>query len=108
AMRARQFLRETRWYEGAGLEPGQAEALLQAIGEALDGRSLTREELAGEGGQRAGSWAREWLTSTWDSLLGPAAYTGLLCFGPSQGSKVTFVRADQWIGAGVWKELDPD
>jgi uncharacterized protein YcaQ len=105
AMRARAFLRETRWYESSGLKPAQAEALLEAIGDALDGRRLTREELAHEVGRRAGSWAKDWLVSTWGSLLGPAAYTGRLCFGPSQGSKVTFVRADQW--AGAWREVDP-
>jgi uncharacterized protein YcaQ len=48
------------------------------------------------------------MMSSWGEMLGPAAYRGLLCYGPSQGSKVTFVRADQWIGAGKRKELDPD
>jgi hypothetical protein len=38
-------------------------------------------------------------------LLAPAAFAGRLCFGPSQGSHVTFVRADQWIGG--WREIDP-
>jgi DNA glycosylase AlkZ-like len=36
--------------------------------------------------------------------MAPAALTGSLCFGPSRGAKVTFVRADQWIGG--WHE-DP-
>ena len=83
-----------------------ADALLEAIGEALDGRCLTREELADEVARRAGAWARERMASTWGVLLAPATYTGRLCFGPSQGAKVTFVRADQW--AGTWQELDPD
>src|SRR5437867_561300 len=83
-----------------------AEALLEAIGEALDGRCLTREELAQQVAHRIGSWVREPLSSTWGVLLGPAAYTGRLCFGPSRGSKVTFVRADQWAGTVAWKELD--
>ncbi|HEX8227727.1 MAG TPA: winged helix DNA-binding domain-containing protein [Chloroflexia bacterium] len=106
AMRARQSLKETQWYEASGLEPEQAEALLTGIGEALDGRCLTREELADEVAQRAGSWAKDRLASTWGELLAPAAYTGRLCFGPSRGSKVTFVRADQW--AGTWEDLEPD
>jgi uncharacterized protein YcaQ len=38
-------------------------------------------------------------------LLAPAAFAGRLCFGPNQGSHVTFVRADQWIGG--WREVDP-
>lgn len=106
AMRARESLKETRWYEASGLEPEQAEALLTGIGEALDGRCLTREELADEVADRVGPWARERLASTWGELLPPAAYTGRLCFGPSRGSKVTFVRADQWVC--TWEELDQE
>src|SRR5258708_1142277 len=34
----------------------------------------------------------------------PAAYSGSLCFGPSQGPKPSFVRPDQWIGR--WSEPD--
>jgi hypothetical protein len=57
AMRARESLSEPKWYEAAGLEPEQAEALLAGIAEALDGRCLTREELAVEVARRAGPWA---------------------------------------------------
>jgi hypothetical protein len=106
AMRARESLSEPKWYEAAGLDPNQAEALLAGIAEALDGRCLTREELAAEVARRAGPWAKERLASTWGELLPPAAYRGRLCFGPSQGSRVTFVRAEQW--AGTWAELDPE
>lgn len=106
AMRARESLSEPKWYEAAGLEPRQADALLAGIAEALDGRCLTREELAAEVARRAGDWAKERLASTWGEMLAPAAYTGRLCFGPSEGSRVTFVRADQW--AGTWADLDPE
>jgi DNA glycosylase AlkZ-like len=106
AMRARHSLYESYWYEKAGLEPAQAEVLLEAIGQTLDGRCLTREQLAEEAARRAGSWTKEKLESPWGNLLGPAAFTGLLCFGPSQGNKVTFVRADQWV-ADDWREIDP-
>jgi len=40
----------------------------------------------------------------WQNALGAAANAGLLCFGPAQGNKVTFVRADQWLGG--WEEMD--
>ncbi len=46
------------------------------------------------------------MRSNWGSLLAPAAFAGLLCFGPSRGAKVTFVRLDQWIDG--WEELDPE
>src|SRR5437879_837928 len=59
AMRGRADLRGTRWYQASGLEPARAEALLEAIGGALDGRCLTREELAQQVAHRIGSWVRE-------------------------------------------------
>lgn len=105
AMRAAASLREPPWYEAAGLTPAQADDLLAAIGDTLDGRCLTREELAGAVAGRVGAWAREPLMSAWGELLAPAAYAGRLCFGPNRGSKVTFVRPDQW--AGPWRDLDP-
>jgi uncharacterized protein YcaQ len=105
AMRAREALSGPPWYAAAGLTPAQAEALLAAIGDALDGHSLPRAELAAEVARRAGAWAEEPLNSAWGEWLAPAAFAGRLCFGPSQGSHVTFVRADQWIGG--WRQVDP-
>jgi hypothetical protein len=106
AMQAQAALSGPPWHEAAGLDPAQAEALLAAIGDALDGRSLPRAELAAAVARRAGAWAEQPLNSAWGELLAPAAFAGRLCFGPSQGSRVTFVRADQWIGG--WREVDPD
>ena len=106
AMRAHPWGRDGAWLKFHGLDPAGAGALLDAIGDALDGRQLTRAELADEAASRAGGWALEAMRSNWGSLLGPAAFAGLLCFGPSRGAKVTFVRLDQWIDG--WKELDPE
>jgi hypothetical protein len=69
-----------------------------AIAAALDGRCLTRKELAEAVGD-------ERLLSAWGEGLWTSAVTGRLCFGPPKGSNVTFVRADQWIGG--WREVDP-
>jgi hypothetical protein len=69
-----------------------------AIAEALDGRCLTRQELAEAVGD-------ERLLSGWGERLWTSAVTGRLCFGPPRGANVTFVRADQWIGG--WREVDP-
>lgn len=91
---------------GEGFTSAQAHAVVDAIGAALDGRTLTREELSAEVGSKLGTWAREGLASSWGMLLGPAAYAGLLCFGPSEGAKVTFVRADQWVKS--WKHVDEE
>jgi uncharacterized protein YcaQ len=78
--------------------------IVHAIREALDGRILTRERLADEVAARLGMSAsvRKHMLSGWGNLLHPAAEQGYLCFGPSKGPKVTFVRPDQWIGG--WDE----
>ena len=67
-------------------------------------RALMREELADEVAQRAGEWTREWVGSGWGHIIGAAAAVGKLCHGPPRGTKVTFVRTDQWVG---WREVDP-
>jgi hypothetical protein len=93
------------WNVLAGVSPDQVDELVAATGDALDGQQLTRDELARAVAGRVGPWARERLASTWGDLLAPAALTGALCFGPSDGAKVTFVRADQWVGG--WRDEDP-
>jgi hypothetical protein len=106
---ARQALpdwREGQWAASYGLEPAQAEAVLAALSEVLDGQCLPREALADGVAARVGAWARERLGSIWADLIGLGFGAGLICFGPSQGNKVTFVRTDQWLGA--WTLPDPD
>lgn len=63
------------------------EALIRAVGDALDGRTLTREELAG-----ALPEYREKIAESWGSALKPAAFRGLLVFGEPRGQNVTFTR----------------
>ena len=92
------------WYESYGLTAKQGEKVLDAIGDALDGRALLREELADEVARRAGEWTRERIASGWGYIIGSAALVGKLCHGPSRGNQVTFVRTDQWIG---WNDVDP-
>ncbi|HEY1391209.1 MAG TPA: winged helix DNA-binding domain-containing protein [Ktedonobacterales bacterium] len=105
ALQAAEALSGPPWYRRAGLAPSQADDLLNAIGDALDGRCLTRKELADAVTSQVGEWTRERLLSAWGELLAPAALAGRLCFGPGVGSQVSFVRADQWIGH--WEQHDP-
>lgn len=105
AMRAIPNHQGRMWHTVAGLNRTQVDRLVAATRDALDGRHLTREELASEVSARVGSWADERLRSTWGGTLSPAAVSGALCFGPSRGPNVTFVRADQWIGG--WRDEDP-
>jgi hypothetical protein len=99
--------REARRLANMGLEPRQIEAIVAAIGDALDGQRLTREELGQEVARRLGTWATEAVSPAfggqwprWLLGLGAAANADVLCFGPPQGTKVTFVRPDQWLGDG--------
>jgi uncharacterized protein YcaQ len=105
AMRAPR-MGETLWYEAHGLDRTQAEALIKAVGEALDGRRLSRAELASAVAARVGSWAGERLGAPWADLLDVAAYAGVLCYGPSRGPNVTFMRMDQWTARA--EEIEPE
>ena len=81
--------------EDAALVP----AVVAAIGSALAGSKLTREELADAVVAQIGPGPRELLASGWGYYLGDAAIAGVLCFGPPAGSKVTFVHPGDWLGA---------
>jgi hypothetical protein len=81
--------------------------IIQGIRSALDGRCLTREQLAAEVARITGlSRLEEALRSGWGELLKPAAYQGYLCFGPNHNQHVTFVRPDQWLSA--WQEYETE
>jgi hypothetical protein len=68
----------------------------EAVWDALDGRSLTRDELA-----RAvkGKKVRSRLRS------GFAFLTGELVQGPPQGTRITLARPDQWVDG--WRDVEP-
>ena len=77
------------------------EEVVAAIGEALVGKRLTREELADAVVERVGAAPREQLASGWGYYLGDAALAGVLCFGPPEGQKVTFVRTGRVAGSAA-------
>ncbi len=82
-------------------------AILDTIPTALDCRCLTRTELAAEVARLSGrSQLKEQLNGSWGAVLKPAAFQGLLAFGPSEGRNVTFVSPRQWIGG--WQDVDTD
>lgn len=80
--------------------------LIDAIGRALDGQPLTREELIAKVGKGRSERIQAAMKSGWGGVLKPVARMGLLCFGPSRGQSVTFVRPERWLG--TWREVDPD
>jgi len=93
------FLRPSAWKKYFGITMEELERLTQAIGSALDGRMLTREELGREVGRIMGSAAlgRKLAESSWGPMLRPAAFSGRLCFAPSVGQRVQFTHPDSWL-----------
>lgn len=93
-----------RYFELTRLE---AETLLAAIPQALEGRILTRDELAREVARLTGAdHLAGKLRESWGALLKPAAFRGDLCFAPSKGRNVRFARPQEWLG--TWDEVPTD
>jgi len=108
AMRAtRNMYRKAYWLKAFGTNLEEIEAIIAAVHTVLDGQTLTREDLA-EGIVKAAKvpHQRDRLRSGWGEFLKLASYHGHLCFGPSQGQNVTFVRPDQWLGS--WRAVERD
>jgi hypothetical protein len=95
------------WLRHHALTREQADAMLDAIPAALDGRHLTREELATEVARVTGiEGLADRLRGGFGDLLKPAAFRGHLCFAPGDGRTVRFARPDQWLGPQ--RAVDPE
>jgi hypothetical protein len=95
------------WRRAFGVTREELERLVDAVGEALDGRMLTREELAAKVAELTGSrQLGDKLRESWGAMLKPAASLGRLCFAPNQGQQVRFTRPDTWLGG--WRDHDPE
>jgi hypothetical protein len=106
AMRARWIKTRNSWLKFFRLSEPELIEVIAAIGEALDGHPRTREELITRVGAGRSEHVLAGLRSGWGGMLKPVARSGLLCFGPSRGQSVTFVRPERWIAG--WRQLDPD
>ena len=106
AMSTRWMRLRNSWLKFVQLSEPEFWEVVEAIGQALDGEALTREELIARVGKGRSERIREVMKSGWGGILKPVARRGLLCFGPSRGQSVTFVRPEQWLGS--WREVDPE
>ncbi|MFJ3443294.1 winged helix DNA-binding domain-containing protein [Streptomyces sp. NPDC086081] len=87
----------------------QAGQVVAAIGDALDGRCLTLDELTEEIVARTGPWAGDRvmpafqeLWPRWRQVMHRAGWAGALCFGPNRGRKATYTRpAGEGAGPGA-------
>ena len=94
------------WTRYFGITLDELDALVDAVGAALDGRMLTRDELASEVERVTGlPELAVKLRESWGSLLKPAAFRGRLCFAPNSGQNVRFTQPGSWLGR--WSPVDP-
>lgn len=98
----RRLMMPAWWKKNYGITIEELDRLTEAIGDALDGRLMTREELAREVGRLTGTAAfgTKLAESSWGMILKPAALSGRLCFGPSVGQCVRFTRPVTWLAGG--------
>ena len=106
ALGTRRYWESTEWLERHELTVKDATAIFDAVADSLSERPATRAQIADAVVQRLGPRFRPKIASMWGEMLGPVTYMGKLCFGPSVGTNVTFVRADRWIR--TWPRVDPD
>jgi hypothetical protein len=82
----------------SGATQADVEAITEAVGHALAGRTLTREVLAREVGERTGSEKyADWVRSGWGSALKAASLRGVICFAPGEGNQVRFTSLASWL-----------
>jgi uncharacterized protein YcaQ len=96
---SRRYLREALWKKYFGITLAELDQVTEAIGAALEGRVMAREELVREVVRITGSaaYGAKLAESSWGTVLKPAAFSGRLCFGPSVGQRVRFTRPDTWL-----------
>lgn len=97
----RRYLRAAPWKKYFGITLEELDRLTEAVGRALEGQVLTREALAEEVGRltRSRAFASKLAKSSWGTVLKPAAFTGRLCFAPSDGQRVRFTHPASWVAA---------
>ncbi|MFE9649878.1 winged helix DNA-binding domain-containing protein [Streptomyces sp. NPDC006365] len=81
------------------MTPGQEDEVVTAIGDALDGKQLTIDELTEEVVARTGPWAGDLVMEAfqgkwprWRQVMHRAGQSGALCFAPNRGRKATYTR----------------
>jgi len=91
-----------RWVKYFGVTREEIELVIEAVGDVLRGRALTRDQLADAVGERTGSnKLGVVLRQSWGVLLKPAAYRGQLCFAEGEGARVRFTHP------GAVRQLEP-
>jgi hypothetical protein len=93
-----------RWRQLGITEP-LVEAAVPQVRELLDGRGLTRREIAAELAARGIRLADDGQAAT--HLLAALSARGLTCRGPDQGRDAAFVLIDDWVAPGAADSTAP-
>lgn len=102
---------EEKRLERAGIKPADLESAVRAISEVVGAQPISRPELETELEARLGGWStatnQGWMGThkNWPMALGRAAALGLVCYGPGEGGRSTFVRLSDW---SKWREVEPE
>ena len=106
ALGTRRYWESKEWLERERLTAKEATAIFDTVHAALGENGSTRAEIVDAVVTRLGTKFRPKISSGWGQLLAPLMYMGKMCFGPSVGPNVTFVRAERWVRK--WPRLDPE
>lgn len=76
----------------------EVDVLTKAVARAVNGRLVTREQLARKVIEYTGSEEYgEYVRFSWGSYLKAASFRGLICFAPSDGGNVRFTSPKTWV-----------
>jgi len=99
--------------DGVRMTADETEAVVTAIGSALDDTELTVDELTEAVGDLAGAWAVEpvmpafqTMWPRWRQATDRAAYAGVLCYGPDRARNVTYTHPRRWTGHAAPVDAD--
>jgi len=106
AMSRRWIKVSNAWLKFVQVKEPELWKLVDDIGDALDSKPMTREELIAVVGKGKPARIIEALRSGWGGMLKPSARNGRLCFGPNRGQSVTFVNPRNWLHS--WRDVDPE
>ncbi|HET7027770.1 MAG TPA: winged helix DNA-binding domain-containing protein [Candidatus Limnocylindrales bacterium] len=105
ALDALPFPNRGRMLDAIGVTQKVANEVVDAIGEAVGAVPLPLTELEQAVALRVGAWVGERRGEAFGSgqsrvrsLLPDACRAGLVCFGPNDGVRVTYVRPSDWVG----------
>lgn len=84
------------WWRRLGMDTAVVEQLYTAVIDALADGPRTRQEVAAAVLPVVGDWAEPYVLSGWGGVFKGMCSSGLIVFGPSRGTNVTFARRDRW------------